>query len=413
MTARQYSRRCDRVLIGGVVFVALVLVGFFVHRHAFHLEIEREVSSMVEAGRSFDRPPGYDRFDEQQSFVLWASGLGVAGLVFVGVAARRLGRRLGIPLGVVAIPVLLPVAVGLLGGLFFDYEFEGWQESIFEALTGRLLATKGGCMRSLTLCSEIQAIELISTLTIAMACVLVAGWFVWAARHAWILGEQGRTPAKGWAYAAFALFGIGALALVASMPYANDHARASQCTEMRERWIADQSSLDLQGMRVESCAEYPWAGLDYFSGLTLQVYAEGWVSQLYQGDPVENLPSADSAALIEDEIEKIEQIRDARGEPPLEGFAIALLVDWRAPATVLRDHLRAARQAGLTDVILYGQQREERSLESLGTWTRRSLCPIGRIHFDDAAPALDEYATWGEILEAAAQLQPEPLALAL
>ena len=63
--------------------------------------------------------------------------------------------------------------------------------------------------------------------------------------------------------------------------------------------------------------------------------------------------------------------------------------------------------------MLFGQTQEERSLETIGTWARRRLCPVAWIRIDAQGSELSSFATWGELLDQAIALDPEPLRIRL
>lgn len=437
MSGTRWPSRIDRALLIAIITGVLLLVGsllsIFIHTHSAYMEIERVVfSTDPQMGRLLDTIPRDERLRLFSRVSEWpddhlheASGLGLLGVLIIGWAARRLGRRSGIPLGLIACSVLLPVALGLTAGLLAMWRFDDLLGDSFELLTGRSLpigALGGGCTLSLTPCARVQALELVWTITVEITCVLTAIVFVLAARRAWVIGQRGTTLPRRWAIGAMVLFGLGVVSLVGSVPYAADHA--SECDDGYGYYdydlsIHNSTSTDLHGVMVESCGDNPWKdymdarGLeDIVLAASVQVLRDGSVGMLSEseGDPVEFVTPDQFTEVLEVELYGSRQIREARGEPPLDE-SVALYIDERTPARAIREHLIRARAVGVTTIVVLGQSRVEDSLESVGTWTRRYLCPIATIRFDEGAFELSDFETWGEIIMRAIELDPEPLRL--
>ena len=422
--------RFDRVVLGlGLIMVIGALIGIFVEFRMGYAAFEQgSFRSDPTLGIAPTQAAYYEAralfvsTSPDEEFVFWASGVALLGLALIGVAARRLGRRSGLSLGPVIRAVSLPLALGLVAGLFMLWPFDDLLESLFETLWGRRLPITGGCTPSLTLCSRVQALESVWTLAIAITCVLTTIAFMRAARVAWRAGEAGKRLPERWANAAIALFGIGALSLVASSPYAADHAReAAECSDERDFSIPNWTSMELQGRWVESCGLDPWAdfdaehavhGLEGFHLVRLQAYPDGSVSELPEGLEIEFFTPEQLAARARETIEQSREISEARGEEP-SNTLIELYIDERSPALAIREHLRAAHSVGIDSIVLFGQTQEERSLETVGTWARRRLCPVAWIRIDAQGSELSSFATWGEILDQAIALDPEPLHIRL
>ena len=424
--------RFDRVVLGlGLIMVIGALIGIFVEFRMGYAVLEQgSFRSDPTLGIAPTQAAYYEAHalfvntSPDEEFVFWASGVALLGLALIGVAARRLGRRSGLSLGPVIRAVSLPLALGLVAGLFMLWPFDDLLESLFETLWGRRLPITGGCTPSLTLCSRVQALESVWTLAIAITCVLTTIAFMRAARVAWRAGEAGKRLPERWANAAIALFGIGALSLVASSPYAADHAReAAECSDEYDASIPNWTSTELQGRWVESCGLAPWAdfdaehavivsGHDGFNLVSIQAYPDGWVSALPEELDVEFFTPEQLAARVNETIGWYRVRGDAGGEKPVV-TVLGLYIDERTPALAIREHLRAAQSVGIDSIVLFGQTQEERSLETVGTWARRRLCPVAWIRIDAQGSELSSFATWGEILDQAIALDPEPLHIRL
>lgn len=426
VSATGWSIRMDRALlitlILGVVLLVGSLLAIFVQIDGAHREIERGIfSTERETGFLIDKVPtdAWGSFFARVAYSIHdnlhvASGLGLLGVLLLGWAARRIGRWSDVPLGLIAGSVLLPVAVGLVAGLLGLGRSDPLLEQLFEALTGQSLPNNRGCFSTLTTCSHVRAIERIWTLIAAITCVVTAAIFVLAARRAWVIGERGTTLPRAWALASMTLFGLGAVSLLASTPYAADHARAAHECDDDDGWsIPNTTSSDLHGVLVETCSGHPWANYldaDGFLAIRIlaefQVFPDGSVSDLPYRAPVEFLTPDELAASLRPSVE-LYQRSAVPGDPEL---VVTLYIDERTPATAIREHLRAVRAAGVTTIILYGQTQVEGSLETIGSWTRRGLCPIATIHLDDdAALEPNDFETWGEIITQAIALGPEPV----
>lgn len=407
------------VIVGAIVLV-LGLLAIYLDIERAHAEIIRgffttnpRTGFVIEARGDWN----YFVFDLPDGAARLGSHAALAGVVIVAWGARRLGREQGIRLGLVLGPVLAVVALGLLAGLLVHYRYQGELRDAFMALGGRPEGPNS-CVVWLTPCSRVQAIDRLWEVVVPLLCVVSVVAFLLAAPRAWRAGAlRGLLLPSGWACASVALFVVGSISLVATMPHARDIRRvAGQCVQHPVWEQRNMTSPSVQGMVVDRCAVGP-SDVHPMVEPTVAFAvadAEGGVSSPFRagGDEPRDLTAEEFSGYVGESIDDFEAVAEFRRAQLPRERVLALYVDKRSSPLVLREHLRLAREAGITDLLLYGQALIEGSLATQGEWTRRTLCPAGWVHFEDRTElGLGDFVSWAELQRAAIERGAEPLTL--
>lgn len=422
MTAEAPRRKIDHAItiLGATVLLLSLL--------AIYVDLERAYTEIIRVFFTTDPRTGlviergywaFFRFEPPDGMARLGTYAALVGVVITAWGARRLGRRHGVRLGLVASPVLVVLALGLLAGLLVHYRFQGELSDLFRALGGKPEAPNS-CVQWLTSCSRVQAIDRIWGIVIPLLCVVSASTFLLAARHAWRAGAvRGLVLPRGIAYACIVLCIVGATSLIATMPHTRDlQVVAGQC-EQHPKWEQpNMTSLDLRGMVVDRCAvDHRDAHPMVERTVELVVAdAKGRVSTLDDntGREAESFAPHELARQLGESISYFESSMNLIGEDHPLARALALYVDERTSPAALLEHLRVAREAGITDLLLYGQAFVPGRLETLGEWTSRTLCPAGWVRFDDRAELTPtDFSTWAELQRVAIERGDEPLLLRL
>jgi hypothetical protein len=383
-----------------------------------------------ETGTVFDRAPPAWSYDgirqalDLQHLSMTLTTVALLSLTLALIGLRRADQKLALVR--IARPIAAPLIGGLLLGVLVDNRSEDLLIGIHEVLgSGVTLYELGECTPYLDDCSRVQALDSVWSLGRLLVIGLTVVMLVPAARAAWHAGAGGQRLGEGWSAAALGCFGLGALAMIATRPYAHDRAVTLAVCETAEyvnrygwqrdwpRHLANPTSTELHAVRPRECASGLWIN-DGF-----QLLDDGTLTEIpfpfsHRRKTVDEWLASDelSTGLDPSQLRVVleDQLRDSRALAPEEPIQIALYADERTPVAVSREHLQAIRDAGVDEILLLGQATITGELATVGYWRYRVLCPIGRVRFDGATRRLVEFETWADIAAAA---ESEPLGLAL
>lgn len=334
------------------------------------------------------------------------------------------GEQLGLPR--IAAPIVAVLGLGLGFGVLNHLHFQDELIRVHELVFGvPLESTPESCIPRLRVCSRIVAFESARTLFLAMFGLVGLLGLAPAGIAAWRAGVRGHRLDKFWSWAAILCFAIGLVALVLTRGHRRDRTRAgAACDPSAEPWAVraepwpNSTSEELVAVPVQRCTPELWPAqrerkrrqrFELIAGY--QLFVDGELALLPQfgtGWDAVGMTAAQLGDQLRDGIvQRTELSREDRVT------IVALYGDERLTTAHLTEHLRVMRDAGVNEVLLLGAATVEGQLETVGAWTRRVHCPVGRVKIDDTGVPIASFESLAELSAAASSEGYEGLRVAL